>query len=225
MLKGLLASLMLSASIAGLSCPYSTDVVVDNHVLTEVTDKTGTEVRIYKEKEVTTIANNAFDGCAFESIMISSTVTTINASFPDTLSLINYTGPSANISFAIPENVVVNEYACDEGFMNYWVEFIRPNISSSICNVDKATYLRMKLLYQELSDYDKAIIDGTADGTGKIADSIAFLDNNFSNSNKANTKEKEISQTAMITLILAVASFGMTSIGLFYLLKDKKVIE
>ena len=136
-----------------------------------------------------------------------------------------------DIKFAIPDNVTVVEYACDEGFLNYWNEFIRPNIDGSICNVNKEHYVKMKLLYSQLknrNDYanvDSETVETTKDGTGTIRDSIRFLDSYFGNSNKSQMGEKEISQSVMITLILIIASFGMTSIGLFYFLKDRNVIK
>ena len=89
----------------------------------------------------------------------------------------------------------------------------------------KENYRQMKMLYSQLSEYDRDIVVNTDDGGSKIANGISFLDSHFSGSSQSGTKEKEISQSVMITLILIIASFGMTSIGLFYILKDKKVIK
>ena len=205
MIKELFSVLILSllgASWNLTPTSYSDDLTIENHALVEVNDKSALDVRIYKEREVTSISKNAFNGCSFIQIMISSTVKTVEA---------------------------VYEYACDEGFLNYWKEFIRPNIDGSICNVEKANYLKMKQLYRSLDntyeDSDLERVNKTEDGSGTIKDSVAFLDDYFSNSQKSQNVEKEISQSVMITLILIIASFGMTSIGLFYFLKDKNVIK
>ena len=229
MLKGLLlllaSSLFINPINADLVKPYSDDLTVNNNQLVEVNDKSALEVRIYKDKGVTSVANGAFDGCSFNKIMISSTVREVISIFPDNI-VINYTSSLDDIAFDIPNNVFVNEYACDEGFLNYWTTYIRPNIDGSICNVQKNDYLRMKELFMNLSNYDRQIVSNTNDGSGSIAASITYLDRHFSDSPQGgNNKEKEISQSVMITLILIIASFGMTSIGLFYFLKDKKVIE
>lgn len=232
MIKELFAVLVLgfisSQAWNVLPTSYSDDLNIDNHILVEVNDKSALDVRIYKEKEVASISANAFDGCSFTQIMISNTVRTVEATFPDNVT-INYTGALDDINFAIPDNATVNEYACDEGFLNYWKEFIRPNIDGSICSVKKADYLKMKQLYRSLDstyvDSDLEKVNKVLDGDGTIKDSVAFLDDYFSGSQKSQHVEKEISQSVMITLILIIASFGMTSIGLFYFLKDKNVIK
>ena len=209
----------------GLTPGYSTNITVNDHVLTSVNDKTAQEVRIYKTNEVTTIADGAFDDCTFESIMISKTVRVVNDEFPVSTKTIYFTGSETEMEFSVPNTSSVTYYACDEGFMNYWDTYIRPEIDDSICNVTKDNYQKMKELYTHLSAYDMEIINKTEDGTGTIKDSIKFLDNHFSNSSGSRVKEKEISQSVMITLILVIAAFGMTSIGVFYILKDKKVIN
>lgn len=204
---------------------YSTDLTVENHILTNVNDKAAQEVRIYKEAEVTTVSSDAFNDCSFERIMFSNTVKEVNASFPNTLTTIYFTGSENELEFDIPDNITINFYACDEGFLNFWDTYIRPEMTDSICNVSKENYTKMKVLYEELELLDIGNVDIAKDGTGTIKDSIKFLDNHFSPSSGSRTKEKEISQSVMITLILIIAAFGMTSIGVFYILKDKKVID
>ena len=222
----LLASLFTSSAWYNL-IQYSDDVTVEDHVLTSVNDKSSDYIRIYAESDATAIGEHAFDGCGFKYLMVSNKVRQNAATFPDTLTTFEYTGPASDINFAIPDNVTVIEYACDEGFLNYWSEFIRPNIDGSICNVKKEHYVKMKSLYSNLNKYphDLDKINSIKDGTGTIKDSVEYLDSYFGNANRSKMTEKEISQSVMITLILIIASFGMTSIGLFYFLKDKKVIE
>ncbi len=224
-----LASLLL-VSLSGLNTSYppvdptySTDFTVENHVLVSVNDKTAGEIRIYRDSGITSVAEHAFDGCTFASIMISDVVTTFEATIPDE-AYVNLTKSKSAYSYSFPEEIIVNEYACDEGFLNYWNEHIRDNIDGSICNVAKKHYYFMKNLYTELNNHDRYVVDKTVDGTGTIKDSIKFLDSHF-NSSPSQMTTKEISQSVMITVILVIASFGMTAIGIFYVLKDKKVIN
>ena len=231
-MKGLLGLLLIGISTYSWTVvpAYSTSLTVENHVLNAVNDKTAEYVRIYRNSGATSIGANAFDDCSFTTLMISNSIRTNNAAFPNTLTTIEYTGALTDISFAIPNNISVKEYACDEGFLNYWSEYIRPNIDGSICHVEKQHYVRMKTLYSQLDSNggeasDVEIVNNTSDGTGTIKDSIAYLDSYFGNPSRSQMTEKEISQSVMITLILIIASFGMTSIGLFYFLKDKNVIK
>ena len=227
---GLLLASIITSPFWGITTDYSENFTVEDHVLVSVEEQNHPYLRIYAYKEVTTIGEHAFDNCDhLMDIMISKTVRTVNATFPENVTHIAYTGALDDINFDIPNNITVTEYAYDEGFLNYWREYIRPNIDGSICNVKKEHYLKMKTLYQSLqgSQFYKDVntVNNTADGTGTIEDSIEFLDNYFGTSNKSQMTEKEISQSVMITLILIIASFGMTSIGLFYFLKDKNVIK
>ena len=226
---GLLLASLITSPFWGVTTDYSENFTVEDHVLVSVEEENHPYLRIYAYREVTTIAEHAFDDCHFVTMMISTTVTEINATFPTELTTIEFTGSREDISFAIPEGITVVEYADDEGFINYWKEYIRPNINGSICNVKKEHYLKMKSLYKNLEHSfitkDLNIVNSTDDGTGTIKDSIAYLDSYFGTSNKSQMTEKEISQSVMITMILIIASFGMTSIGLFYFLKDRKVIE
>ena len=224
MLFPLISALLLPIMSSNNNLSYSTSFEVVNHELVEINDKNASEIRIYKEREVTRIAFDAFIDCKFSSIMISNTVEEIDSIFPSTLTTINYTSSREDFKFDIPENVTFFEYGCDEGFLNYWSNYIRPNIDGNICNVNKDHYLKMKYLYINLSGEDKAVVDNKEDGTGTIKDSVNFLDSYFSSSS-SRAIEKEISQSTMITFVLVVASFGMTSIGVFYILKDRKIIE
>lgn len=199
---------------------YSSMLHVEDGVLVEVIDKTAEEVRIYENDHVTSIAENAFDGCAFTTIMISHTVNEISALFPNNV-IINYTG-------ALPtpfntEGFIVNEYACDEGFLNFWGTYIRPHITDSICEVKRVNYDKMINLYNALSIEDKDTVNNTVDGSSTIKDSVEFLKTFFKPKQSTNTT-KEITQSTMITIILVIASIGMTSIGIFYFLKDKNII-
>ena len=225
-MKGLLPLfLAFIPSLTNWYLAYSADVTVEDHVVTKVNQHESSEVRIYREAGATSIADGAFNGCDFKYIMISDAIREIHDEFPASLLTIMYTGSEEDINFNIPNDVSVMSYACDEGFMNYWVKYIRPNMDDSICNVTKEHYLEMKELYSNLETIDLGNVLEVEDGSGTIKDSISFLDEYFNQVNKSQTRNKEISQSVMITLILIIAAFGMTSIGIFYVLKDKKVIS
>lgn len=202
---------------------FSTDFTVENHVLVSVNDKAAKEIRIYKDSGITTIDEHAFDGCSFDSVMISDCVTTINAEISENV-LVKFTKAKSSYSFDLPENVQYLEHSCDEGFLNYWTENIRDDIDGSICNVSIDNYRYVKELYSNLNNYDKFIVENTIDGDATIKESLKFLDSQFS-STPSESNSREISKGVMISLILVIASFGMTAIGIFYVLKDKKVIK
>ena len=205
---------------------YSNDFIVENGVLTGVQNEAKasyTQFRIYSNSGIVEVSANAFDGCVVESIMISDTVQrfypVLNAG-----TIVNLTKEISAYNFDLPDNVTINEYACDEGFINYWDLYIRNNVDQSICNVSKEHYNQIKILYSNLSNQDKLTVNHISDGTGTIEDSLKYLDGHF-NSSPSQKTNKEIPQTVMITVILVIASFGMTAIGIFYVLKDKKVIN
>ena len=205
---------------------YSCDFIVENGVLTGVQEDAKTsynQFRIYSNSGITSVAANAFDGCTVDSIMIADTV----QQFYPVLSegtVVNLTKDKVSYNFDLPNDLIINEYACDEGFINYWDLFIRNNVDKSICNVSREHYIQIKTLYSNLSSQDKLTVDGTSDGTGTIKDSMNYLNSHF-NSTPSQNSNREIPQTVMITVILVIASFGMTAIGIFYVLKDKKVIN
>ena len=205
---------------------YSTDFIVENGALLGVQDhaKSGyTQFRIYANSGITSVAADAFEGCTVESIMISSVVQHFYPVLNEG-TVVNLTKEKSAYSFDLPDNVIVNEYACDEGFTNYWNLYIRNNVDESICNVSREHYTKIKNLYSNLSSQDKLTVNHVSDGTGTIEDSLKYLDSHF-NSSPSQKVSREIPQTVMITVILVIASFGMTAIGIFYVLKDKKVIN
>ena len=205
---------------------YSTDFVVENGTLMSVSEHARTsytQFRIYSNSGIVAVDANAFDGCNVESIMISDAVRNFYPVLNEG-TIVNLTKEKSAYHFDLPDNVTINEYACDEGFTNYWDLYIRNNVDKSICNVSREHYTKIKALYSNLSEQDKLTVKNLEDGTGTIEDSLEYLDSHF-NSSPSKMTTKEISQSVMITVILVIASFGMTAIGIFYVLKDKKVIN
>lgn len=192
-----------------------------------------TDIRIYKEYNdivVDEVKDNALSGSAARTLMLSSFITYIsNNAFNgmNNLRVLYYTGSSAqyeslNLSYAFDE---INYYALDEGFINFWNENIRREASTDICVIDKSQYAEIISRYNRLSTDDLLVVDSYTDLAGaKIKDSIKQLNSIFaSSSNKV--EDNEWNQTGAITLIIIIAIIGMTSICVFFLLKERKVIE
>ena len=195
--------------------------------------KNDDELRVYASEtyKVESINSEAFKDCAnLKSVMLSKTVTTLpNDAFSGLTSFttINYTGSYAEfeaIGYTNISNYTINEYACDEGFLNFWKEFIRPTSESSLCDVTRENYNKMEDLYDALSDEDIISIKDVADGGSTLENGIKYLREFFSDSPQE-TKTKEASKSTMIVLILIVASIGMTFICVFYLLRERKIIN
>ena len=190
------------------------------------------ELRIYDTEEyhVTTIDDGAFDECTnLSSFIISQCVTNIpvDAFAGLNLSSIGYTG-SLDLFNALNlvTSDVVFEYAGDEGFMNYWQEFVRPTPDFNICDVSKAVYEKALSLYTNLSEIDRAAIRNLKDGEGDdtILDSLNYLKELHREAKKEN-RTKEANKSTMIVFILIIASLGMSFICVFYLLRERKIIN
>ena len=195
--------------------------------------KNDTELRVYASEDykVESINSEAFRDCSkLESIMLSKTVKTLPNDVFDGLvdfAIINYTGSIEEfqaIGYSNTNNYVVNDYACDEGFLNFWNAKIRPTEDSSLCDISRDIYNKMEILYNKLSDDDIHSIKDIADGDSTIEKGIKYLREFFSDAPQE-TKTKEASKSTMIVLILIIASIGMTFICVFYLLRERKIIN
>lgn len=195
--------------------------------------KNDTELRIYSSDDfkIESINSEAFKNCIkLESIMLSTTVKSLPETVFDCLDsfkTINYTGSIEEfelIGYLNSKQYTINEYSCDEGFLNYWKKNVRPNETSSLCDVPKDIYNQIENLYKNLSDEDIASIKDVQDGNGTIEQSIKYLRELHSNQPQE-SRTHETSKTTMIVLILIIASIGMTFICVFYLLRERKIIE
>lgn len=189
------------------------------------------EIRIYSYSDqiVDEIADDAFVGTSFSSIVISKEISHINnAVFTNAPSIfyIEYTGSieqfrELNLSF---DESHVYAYSVDEGFINYWNEVIRPDENINICNITNATFSYTYGLYISLIQSDLEIVNSYEDKAGaKIGDSMKELISIFAPDN-SQKKTDEWNQSGAITLIIVIAVIGMTSITVFFLLKTKNLI-
>ena len=109
------------------------------------------EYRIYfnQEELITSISSSAFLNCNnLESLMLTTSIENISSSAFNFESIkeIHYTGSKKEFeekNFPFSSSSKIYEYSYDEGFLNYWDEFIRPNKDSNICLISKSTYYEM----------------------------------------------------------------------------------
>ena len=181
---------------------------------------------IYENSKIDEIGPNAFANATNSySVMISNYVKIIDQSaFSNKLTTIYFTGSEQewnDINYSTSKNV--NFYACDEGFINYWNTYIRPNKDTNICETDRLVYGEMKMLYSSLSEEHKVNVDCYVDLSGStIKDSITYLDEYFSK--PVNSNVGYLPKDKTISIIIAVSVIGMTAIAGLYLLKKRNII-
>ena len=202
----------------------------NNYTLESINGFSGSEFRLYHYDDlvIDEISDTAFSGQTFSTLMLTNSVTHISdAVFENAPSItsIKYTGSGEEFNALGLSFANFSRYSCDEGFMNYWNTYVRPNEDSNICDINKATYQDVYFLYKNLSQDDLNIVNAMTDKAGaKISDSMKELVKLFSDSS-GSQKTDEWNQTGAITLIIVVAVIGMTSITIFFLLKTKNIIE
>lgn len=193
---------------------------------------TNDELRIYgkdydAKNHYSHVAVNAFDNASFTKLMVSKDV----ISFLPTLEnkTIYFTGNELEFTSLSSQFVNCNVlyHACDEGFINFWMTNIRS--MSSICDVllpaNVDIYNKLYTLYAQLDlTGDKEKVDNFNDGESTIKKSMEYLDS-LANPTPSPSKPHKMSKDMMLYFVLIVASIGMTSICIFYLLKDKNIID
>ena len=205
-----------------------------SYTVTSVKDDylASSNIRIYRfdENPIDEIADTAFVGTTFDSVVISKDITHINnAVFENATNIVNiyYTGSLEefallNLNFDVNH---VYPYSVDEGFINYWNSNIRTNKDINICNITRDQYNQTMTLYNDLIKTDVDVVNNYVDAAGyKISDSIKELIRVFSDIPSPKKKD-EWNQTGAITLIIVIAVIGTTAITIFYLLKTKNYIS
>ena len=125
------------------------------------------------------------------------------------------------------QNAVIRSVESDD-FLTYWQEDFRKDEQGEIIAICDITYSQYKEMYERyisLSKEDRAIINATNDyETGyKIEDSIKQLISMFSNTPKQSGK-MVLDQKTTIIIVVSVAVFGMSSICVFFIFKNNKII-
>ena len=196
------------------------------------------EYRLYSKYEInneeyiiTSVNDDLFDNINQNFVlMISNNLTGYtNALFSNEhLLQINFTG-SKDEWDALNLNVTkdVFYYENDEGFINYWNDIIRPDNNTDVCSMSKDDYIVLKEKYNDLIAEDKAYVDDYVDKANQsIADTMNYLSKYFTEEEKTNNQtKKNLPQDMTIGIIVSVAIFGMTTISIFYILKQQKIIN
>ena len=221
--------------------PYLNDLIYQENLdgtLTVIGVNPGsinkTNLRIYGyhdelNKDITKIGIDAFkDLTNLSSLMISENINQIenNALNISSLQTIYYTGSLSEWNELNYEtDLSIMTYSFDEGFINYWNEFIRPSKSASVCDISRERYTELKYKYNQLGSLDKDIVNSYEDLAGEtIKSSLEYLENYF-NPKQDKPKENKISKDVALTIVIGIAIFGMTSIAVFYLLMKKNIIS
>ncbi len=190
------------------------------------------EIRVYysENNTIDEIADDAFASCTnLKTLMLSRCVTNItNDAFIDSITKLQYTGSEEEyLLLGINKETIANVdyFACDEGFINYWNENIRPTAEFSICDISNTTFNYLYELYSDLTLADKNIVDNTLDiAEEKIGDSMLVLIDQFKKP-QPSKQTYEWEQSGAISFIIIVAVIGMTSICVFFLLKTQQIIS
>lgn len=125
------------------------------------------------------------------------------------------------------ENTVIlmeNSTKVDE-FLDFWDNEFR---KVDTCDVNYQSFTKMIEKYKALSSEERVIVDNTIDKKDgcPIKQVITTLINKFYKLNPENVDKKDsLTKSATIIVIVSVAVFGMTTISVFFLLKNKKIIE
>ena len=217
---------------------FTYNQVSDYYVITGVQDDylSKDELRIYgKEYDedhryVKEVAADALDTASYTTIMISKDVETFGPSLNN--KIVYYTGTEDEFEVFVTANSIdvtkisaLYYQACDEGFIRFWETEIKT--LPSICDIltDKPLLNKMFKLYDQLDiTLDKKVVDEYETEDTTIKELVKYIES-LVDPDPEPAKKSELSQNTMMTFILAIAGIGMTSITIFYLLKDKKIIE
>ena len=201
-------------------------------------DESLNEYRLYskyginnEEYVITSVNDDLFDNVNQNFVlMISKGLSGFtNALFDNEhLLQINFTGSKDEwdaLNLGVTKDVYY--YENDEGFINYWNDIVRPNNNTDVCSMSKDDYLVLKEKYNDLVAEDKAYVDDYVDKANQtIADTMDYLSKYFTEEEKSNNQtKKNLPQDMTIGIIVSVAIFGMTTISIFYILKQQKIIN
>lgn len=202
-----------------------------NYTIVDVNNTSSNELRIYydEQKPIDEIADGAFANCVnLRTLMMTRNIQFVtDAAFIDSITTLNYTGSETEYTALglTKEFSQLHYYACDEGFINYWNDIVRPDTEISICDMTKSDFQALYALYTGLSLSERNKVDATLDKAGeKIGDSMKVLINQFKSS-QPSQKTTEWKQSGALTFIIIVAVIGMTSICVFFLMKTKQIIS
>ena len=127
--------------------------------------------------------------------------------------------------------IYIKRSAESDDFLTYWKEDFRKDNEGEIIPICDITYTRYKEMYSryvELSTSDKNVVDSTPDYEQgyTIKDSIKELIRIHSNKGDNRSSDKRVlNQSSTIIIIVVIAVFGMSTICVFFVLKNNKIIQ
>lgn len=126
------------------------------------------------------------------------------------------------------EQIVLRNVSSEaQAFIDLWrnkreVEHIE------VCDMAKEDFEELYAVYKTLSTEDKEIVDKTSDLEGSeytIKQGMTYLINKYFTPKRSNSDKKTLDQKTTIIIIVAVAIFGMSTISIFFVLKNGKIIK
>ena len=118
-----------------------------------------------------------------------------------------------------------------DSFISYWKEDFRKDDNGNIiaiCDITYASYKEMYDKYVLLSKADREIVNSTPDYEDgyTIEDSIKELIRIHANhAPQKDTERRTLNQSSTIIIIVVIAVFGMSTICVFFVLKNNKIIK
>ena len=118
-----------------------------------------------------------------------------------------------------------------DSFISYWKEDFRKDDNGNIiaiCDITYASYKEMYDKYVLLSKADRETVNSTPDYEDgyTIEDSIKELIRIHANhAPQKDTERRTLNQSSTIIIIVVIAVFGMSTICVFFVLKNNKIIK
>ena len=141
-----------------------------------------------------------------------------------------FTCSKTNNSIQIKEQTVqIHDESND--FITYWKEDFRKNSDGSIiaiCDISKDKFIEMYYShYAPLTAEQKRVVNATSDYEEgyTIKDSITQLANMYSNHHASSNTRSNLDQPTSIIIVVSIALFGMSTISIFFIFKQKKFID
>ena len=138
------------------------------------------------------------------------------------------TEPALTIENPMQISLVLSE---SEEFLQYYKEEFRKDNSGKIINICDITYASFREMYAKyiaLNDEDRKVVDSTLDYEEgyTIKNSIDTLLDRFSEAQKSSSNSKRtLDQSSSIIVIVVIAVFGMSTICVFFVLKNGNIIQ
>ena len=118
-----------------------------------------------------------------------------------------------------------------DDFITYWKDDFRKDEAGNIiliCDISYDSYAEMYSKYVVLSKEDRKVVNSTPDYEDgyTIEDSIKELIRIHANhASQKDTERRTLNQSSTIIIIVVIAVFGMSTICVFFVLKNNKIIK